>query len=135
MEENGNGTRPVLTGDLTVKLRQLGRAVSPTEISDLWVFPPIEELEDSSEFLLFTRFMNEDLRRLCAARFVSVRNGGPEPHVEQQVTEYGSVPAQRLPRLIEGFRKRLGDGRPPIHLPIEGCPVNWDRLISLESAV
>jgi hypothetical protein len=135
MEENGNGTPPTLSGELAHKLRLLGRVVSPTDISDLWVFPPIEELEDSSEFFLFTRFLNADDRRLCAARFVSVRNGGPEPHVKQEVTEYGSVPAQRLPRLIEGFRKRLGDVRPPIHLTIDGCPLSWDRLVSLEGGV
>jgi len=135
MEENGNGTRPALSGELTIKLRQLGRSVSPIEISDLWVFPPIEELEDSAEFFLFTRFLSADVRRLCAARFVAAKGGGPEPQVKQEVTEYGSVPAQRLPRLIEGFRKRLGDGRPPIHLTIEGCPLSWDRLVSLESGV
>jgi hypothetical protein len=135
MEENRNGTRPALSSELTLKLRRLGRSVSPTEISDLWVFPPIEALEDSSEFFLFTRFLTADIRRLCAARFVCVRNGGLESHLEQEVTEYGSVPAQRIPRLIEGFRKRLGDGRPPIHLTIDGCPVSWDRLVSLESGV
>jgi hypothetical protein len=55
---------------VATRLRDLGRRVSPTEISDIWVFPPLPHLEGSGEFLLFTRILPDEMRRLCGAEFV-----------------------------------------------------------------
>lgn len=55
---------------VATRLRDLGRRVSPTEISDIWVFPPLPHLEGSGEFLLFTRILPDEMRHLCGAEFV-----------------------------------------------------------------
>ena len=51
---------------MDLRLRELGRTVSPSEIAEVWVFPPLETLEGSQEFFLFTRFEG-DRRRLYSA--------------------------------------------------------------------
>ncbi len=123
---------PELETDVVHKLRELGRAVSPIEISDLWIFPPLANLASSTEFFLFTRFLSADTRRLCSAR-IEVGNGHAQPSVEE-VTEFGVVPNSRLERLIEGFKRRLGEEREPVYYQLDGCPQMWDRLVSLETA-
>lgn len=121
-----------LEADVVHKLRELGRAVSPIEISDLWIFPPLADLASSTEFFLFTRILSADTRRLCAAR-IEAGNGQAQPSVEE-VTEFGVVPNGRLERLIEGFKRRLGEEREPAYYQLDGCPHTWDRLVSLEAA-
>ncbi len=117
-----------LNDDLALKLRELGRHVSPIEISDVWVFPPLAHMAHSSEFFLFTRLLPGNTRRLCAARILS-GNGNGAASVEE-VTEFGTVPSSRLSRLIEGFRRRLGEDRDPVHYRVDGCPRTWDQLVS-----
>ncbi|MEN8144043.1 MAG: hypothetical protein ABFS14_03750 [Gemmatimonadota bacterium] len=119
-----------LDTEVVHKLRELGRAVSPIEISDLWIFPPLVDLASSTEFFLFTRFLSADTRRLCAAR-IEAGNGRSGPAVEE-VTEFGVVPSGRLERLIEGFKRRLGEEREPAYYRLDGCPQTWDRLVTLE---
>lgn len=131
MDANGNGTSRRPSGELALRLRQLGRRVSPLEISELWVFPPLSELDESAEFLLFTRFHENGARRLCGARFVTRNGGRPETMEIEDVTEFGSVPSARLPGLVERLRRRLGDESEPVHFEIGGCPMNWDELVTV----
>ena len=143
------------------RLRDLGRRVTPTEISDIWVFPPLPHLEGSGEFLLFTRILPDEMRHLCGAEFVEwtgealvnvAGNGngngdgnghggngngnGHEdatgPDLVRRITEYGAMPRHRVPRVVAGFRERLGDHREPVHFEIGGCPESWRRIIEPE---
>lgn len=52
------------------RLRELGRRIAPVEISQIWVFPPLPHVEDSAEFLLFTRILPDQMRHLCGAEFL-----------------------------------------------------------------
>jgi hypothetical protein len=187
---NGSGTNgsaradsvtgAALTPSLSERLRTLKGHVPPSEISDLWVFPPLADLEDSREFVLFTRLLPDGMRRVCAAEFTggagtaggdgagrsgpSEANGngkgppgghGPgvngnghatglsgrvaadRPRAESpavRITEYGRVPSGRVTRVVDGFRRRLGDDREPLHLRIEGRPDSWDRLLAPDDA-
>lgn len=170
---DGNGLSAQLPSDLALRLRELGRHVSPDQISDVWIFPPLPDMEGSAEFLLFTRFLPEEMRRLCAAELASPRNGNGRASLPAdasgkggrsskdaspgaggngngsdagtpagtnggngkralggRITEYGAVPSHRVPRLLAGFRKRLGDMREPLHFEVGGCPLSWDRLVT-----
>ena len=40
---------------LTARLGHLAQRVPPPMIADVWLFPPLPDVESSSEFLLFTR--------------------------------------------------------------------------------
>ena len=151
----GAGTPAVdVSQELARRLHEVGRAVSPSEIGELWIFPPLADVEESAEFLLFTRVLAEDRRRLYSARLrrltgeeeeLPSANGngakaggngtghGPDDR-RHQITEHGSVPADRVPRLVERFRRRLGEGGEPRHLVIDGSLDRWSSLLPQGSA-
>jgi hypothetical protein len=161
--EISEGLSAQIDSELALRLRELGRHVSPSEISDVWIFPPLPDLEGSTEFLLFTRFMSDRMRRLCAAEFADNVNGNgaaaksaenpsgdgspvvdgngngigasvTDPAFPGRITEYGAAPSHRIPRLVAGIRKRLGDVTDPVHVEVDGCPYSWDRLVTVEDA-
>lgn len=167
---DGNGTsghpaaQIAVDSELATRLHALGRSVSPVEISELWVFPPLPEIEDSGEFVLFTRVLADEMRRVCAVEFGNgVAGNGAAPangngnangssnghgngngHAEGngkdagisgptvRITEYGRVPSNRVQRVVDGFRRRLGDDREPLHLRVDGCPHSWVRMLACE---
>lgn len=106
------------------RLQALARTVPPLEIAELWVFPPLAELESSAEFFLFTRFHGEERRVLCSARLQ--RENGSD--ARQVVVEHGSVPADRVPRLVRRLQRRLGEDGQPFHALIEGSIARWKAL-------
>lgn len=125
------------------RLRDVEAQVDPREISEVWIFPPLPELEDSSEFVLFTRYVADGRRRLYTAGLrrrgsAFVENGGgddgPETRQaqvpENEVTEHGVVPADRLPRLLERFRRRIGREHEPVHVSIGGSVERWGALVA-----
>lgn len=107
------------------RLNAVERAVPPPEIADLWLFPPLPEVESSAEFLLFTRILEGDARALYSARMVPA-NGTPS---HQVIVEHGSVPAERVSRIVGQLQRRLGHDAPPRHVPIEGEPERWRSLL------
>jgi len=74
MVTHGNGTSAGLSADLKRRLREVGWQVPPEEIGDVWIFPPLPELDDSREFLLFTRCRAGGGHRVYSARSV-IRDG------------------------------------------------------------
>jgi len=150
---NGHSVTPL---EVATRLRDLGQRIAPAEISDVWVFPPLAHLEGSAEFLLFTRILPDEMRRVCGAEFsegargngAAAGNGngngngsgngnGNGSHAREgtqprRITEYGAVPMHRVSRVVEGFRERLGDHREPLHLEIGGSAESWSRLTQPE---
>lgn len=179
---DGNGTsgHPAIAAgvdsDLAVRLRALGHSVSPTEISDLWVFPPLPDLEDSGDFVLFTRVLPDEMRRVCRVEFAdpvvtngngqqangrsgngngvvgnghaavngngngngngtSVAENGHDSEIPvAHITEYGRVPSKRVQRVVDGFRRRLGDDREPLHIRVDCRFDSWLRMLAPESS-
>lgn len=107
------------------RLRALGRVVPPPEIAEIWVFPPLAEVDASAEFFLFTRFQDGERRALYSARLLP-ENGTP---ARQVVVEHGSVPADRVPRLVGRLQRRLGEDRQPRHAVIDGEEGRWEALL------
>ncbi|TFG66893.1 MAG: hypothetical protein E4H28_00465, partial [Gemmatimonadales bacterium] len=106
--QNGNAAQ-TMNGQSTIapetigRLRMLAGSIPPEELSEVWVFPPLPDLDDSGEFVLFTRRLSEGVFRVCAAEFT---RGEPA-----RVTVYGSVPETRVMNLVAGLQRRLGDRR------------------------
>lgn len=132
-----------LEPEVSARLRVLERAVSPGEICELWIFPPLADIEGSAEFFLFTRYLEEDRRGLCSARprpaAEDVSREDPPatgedsaPPEEEAIVQHGSVPADRLPRLVERFRERLGEDEEPLHFRIDGSEARWRRLVRVD---
>ena len=46
------------------RLGHLAERVPPPMIADVWLFPPLPDVERSSEFLLFTRILEDGARGL-----------------------------------------------------------------------
>lgn len=147
---NGNGAGGAPDGQFEViseltagRLRRLAGRIPPDELSEVWVFPPLEDVEGSDEFHLFTRRMSEGVYRVCAAEFAGDSENGAEPDAAgaevggkvaglPRVTVYGAVPESRVPRLVAGFRDRLGDGRDPLYLPIYGSLERWRLAVGVD---
>ena len=136
--ENGNGSgngrgtgsgTTGISGRLAERLRHLAEAIPPAEIAELWIFPPMVELENSSEFFIFTRYFNGQARRVYSAGLSGIIDADPVPVGDQEILEHGSVPHDRVPGLVERFQRRLGESREPRHLIIEGCEERWATLI------
>ncbi|MDT8436485.1 MAG: hypothetical protein RRA92_06985 [Gemmatimonadota bacterium] len=144
-----NGSHAI-DADLARRLRALAGSVPPDEISELWVFPPLAAVEDSREFVVLTRLLPDGMRRVCAAELPPCTENGTAatPRAEAAVpaqgngdaaagpalAEFGRVPSGRVGRVVEGFRRRLGDAMEPIHLRIEGRAEAWDRALAPEAA-
>lgn len=159
MTEGTGTSADGVTEEVARRLRAVGRAVSPEEIGDLWIFPPLEDVEHSAEFLLFTRRLEEGKLRLYSARLrhaaagedpepaaangnghangngradgngngAHAPNGGPP--MRQEITEHGSVPADRLPGFVVRLQRRLGGAAEPRHVAIDGRPDRWHELL------
>lgn len=107
------------------RLRALAAEVPPLEIAELWVFPPLPDAESSAEFFLLTRYLDGQRRALYSARWERA-NGTP---AHQVLVEHGSVPADRVPRLVERLQRRLGDGEQPRHVAVRGRESRWRDLV------
>lgn len=151
-----NGSTETISELTAARLRRLAGRIPPDELSEVWVFPPLEDIEGSDEFHLFTRRMSEGVYRVCAAEFpgdggrddaVGSANGAADGTAagssattvdgkkagEPRVTVYGAVPESRVPRLVAGFRDRLGDGREPLYLPIYGSLERWRLAVGIDA--
>ena len=111
---------------IETRLNGISEAVPYPEIAELWLFPPLTDVEESSEFFLFTRFLDGDARALYSARLVPA-NGAP---AYQVIVEHGRVPAGRVPRLIGQLQRRLGRSAPPRHVVIDGEHQRWEDLLN-----
>lgn len=120
-----------LTPELVHRLETLRGEVPPSELGDIWVFPPLDEPEGTREFLLFTRLTGMGPRRLYTARVPRENgaNGNGRPGPEQVVDEHGRVPAGRVPRLVTRFLDRLGENQEPLHLPVNGSEDRWQEIL------
>lgn len=151
-----NGSTETISELTAARLRRLAGRIPPDELSEVWVFPPLEDIEGSDEFHLFTRRMSEGVFRVCAAEFPGdsgkdaaangangangAASGGDASAAgdgrkagEPRVTVYGAVPESRVPRLVAGFRDRLGDGREPLYLPIYGSLERWRLAVGVDA--
>jgi hypothetical protein len=129
------------------RLLEVARRVDPGEIGELWIFPPLPEVEASAEFLVFTRYASDGRLRLYTARDAGPArpaSGGeprsgprepatgtaePETAVGEEVRAHGAVPADRVPRLLERFQRRVGVDHDPVHVRLEGSQVRWRSLV------
>lgn len=138
------------------RLRDVEARVEPEQIVDVWIFPPLRDLDASSEFVVLSRSVPDGRRRLYTAglrrpapggapREEGVGEGGAGDGEREpldapgsaapihEVTEHGVVPAERVPRLLERFRRRIGEEHEPRHVAIEGSRERWEALVPRSS--
>ncbi len=113
-------------GSRAARLGDLSRRIPPPRIADVWLFPPLPQVEDSAEFFLFTSILEDGGRALYSARMVPA-NGTP---AHQVVVEHGRAPANRVPGLVAGLQRRLGQPAAVRHIPIGGDGARWEALMA-----
>lgn len=153
MDERAAERPEALPSELAWRLREVESTISPEEIAHLWVFPPLSDVEHSAEFLLFTRYLENERRRLYTARLPAevlgtgrasssearvnggrngsggTETGGSNGGAGQEIRDHGTVPAERMPRFVEKFLRRLdGETGTPIHVEVNGCRERWSAL-------
>lgn len=127
---NGNGMHAhdlrgeTISEETAGRLRYLAGRIPPEELSEVWVFPPLDDVDGSDEFHLFTRRMSEGVYRVCAAEFAG--------DAQARVSVYGAVPESRVQRVVDGFRDRLGESREPLYLPIFGSVERWRLAVGAD---
>jgi len=112
-------------GSRAPRLGDLGRLIPSPRIAADWLFPPLPQVDDSSEFFLFTSILEDGGRALYSARMVPA-NGSP---AHQGVVKHGRAPANRVPGLVAGLQRRLGQPSAVRHVPIEGDGARWEALL------
>ncbi len=140
---NGNGVDgppdDEVRREVATRLRDLGQRIAPAEISDVWVFPPLSHLEGSTEFLLFTRFLPDEMRHLCGAEFNVGNGNGHAPAGQRHERKWKRKRRARRRSIASGASRstercrrtgsrgwwpgsgtRLGDHREPFHFEIGG---------------
>jgi hypothetical protein len=125
-QSNGGMTEGRGQLPLASRLSELSRLVPPPEIAEIWVFPPLAEVQESGEFFLFTRYLDDESRRLYSSRLLPT-NGTP---ARQIVVEHGTVPADRVPRLVGRLQHRVGQPDTPRHVVIDGETGRWEELLA-----
>jgi hypothetical protein len=134
------------------RLVEVARRIDPAEIGDLWIFPPLPDIETSAEFLVFTRYAADGRLRLYTVRRPGpARGAGGAPDEEPDRTEsgvpssgvasgpataagdelraHGVVPADRVPRLLDRFQRRVGADHDPVHVELGGSEARWRSLV------
>lgn len=92
-------------------LQVLARALGPAEIDCLWIFPPLVKGRKEWGLVSISCFGEGGARRVMTARYSAERTG-KGLDVETELSEEGSAPPDRLPRVMAGvsFRSDLGLG-------------------------
>jgi hypothetical protein len=111
-------------------LQALARALGPTEIDRLWVFPPLVKGRREWGLVSVSCFGEGGARHVMTARYSAERTGkGLE--VQTELTEEGIAPPDRLPRVMTGvsMRSHLGLGEARV-VEIGGKPDLFDALLA-----
>jgi len=135
------------------RLLEVARRIAPREIGELWIFPPLPEVEASAEFLVLTRYVADGRLRLYTARKPGpLRPEGDrsavgeerprteaiaaraDPTLDEELRAHGEVPADRVPRLLERFQRRVGTEHDFVHVRVEGSEIRWRALVRAAEA-
>ncbi len=106
-------------------LLHLRDRISPEEIDRLWIFPVLEWEHRETGVVVVSCFERGDgIRKVHTLEFQAARVRGRvgELPVEILLEEEGVVPAERIPRIIQGVSRRLreNDPGPPEEIVVEG---------------
>lgn len=127
---NGN-SRPERSLPLDARLRAIGDHISPTQIAELWVFPPLPDRDATSEFLLLACYDGTDRRRIVTAQ-LEARLADPEDEEYDWVLrleEHGAAPEGWVAGIPDRLLRRLSEAGVPEVVEIGGQPERWADAI------
>lgn len=124
---------PAPTDALRAVLAGIPARVAVERLDRVWVFPPKEIGSRESGLVVIAALPEEEPvadghRRLLTLQYDSDR-GRPRAAPRVIVTEQGSAPPDRIPRVIAGVVARLSEQEEPAEHPVGGCAEEWHRLL------
>jgi hypothetical protein len=117
---------------LPALLEGLEPQIDVSSIDELFVFPTRRVQGVESTVFVLSLHDAEDRRRVMTAHLRATRNKRGEPAIETSLIEHATAPAERVPRVIEGVLRRLGEefaATPPSHCRIDRDTLRWRALI------
>ncbi len=118
-------------------LDPLDRRLGAVGIDRLWAFPPREVRGVPAALIVVSAYAEQtDRRRLVTARLVvdPPQEDGPRRRAagsRVEVAEQGEVPRERVPRLLDGVLRRLGEDpgeAAPATFEIGGDARRWEAM-------
>lgn len=123
-----------MTPALAALMAELPEPFPLTRIDRVWVFPP-RMLGEVESGLVVLSLRSEgrpdaDEREVVTVHYeVRPGKGGPDRLLE--VVSRGWAPSERIPRMIDGVVRRLGeDNEEPRTATIEGDGEGWNRFVA-----
>ena len=119
---------------LAALVEQLGRKIDVGTVDELWLFPTRRVSGVESTVFVLSLHDHDDWRRVLTAHVRATRNKRGDPALETRLTEHATTPAERLPRVIAGVLRRLGDDYaaiPPSYARIDCSARQWQALIEV----
>jgi hypothetical protein len=118
---------------LGAALAALGGAVDPARVDQLWLFPPRQagtRETGLAVLVLLAAEGGEGRRDLWTLRYEAETGRGGRTTRSDLLEEQGSVPLERVERLVEGVLRRLDDAAGAPLLRDTGCdPAAWRALL------
>lgn len=114
-------------------LEALARAIPIASIDELWLFPPRRIGPAESTVVVVSAFAEDHgRRRVLTARYSVSQDARGQPAVQEELTEHGTAPADRIPRLVEGVLRRLDEpaDAAPRNIRVEGSEERWKEGIA-----
>jgi hypothetical protein len=130
-------TAPVHYPPLLTALRALNPQVDPQRLDRIWFFPArrIGKQESAVAVLTLLESSSPSDRREVLTLVTSGVPGEDQARWTTELTDHGSVPADRVERLIDGVVRRLRDERETPHIEsIAGDPERWTALLAGSAA-
>lgn len=120
-------TPKLATASLNQTMAELPELVPVPRIAHIWVFPPrfVGEVETGLLVLSLRpegagAGEEDDRREVVTVRY-EVRGGKGAPPLTREITGHGWAPSERVPQLIAGVVRRLGnEEEEPVTEEIEG---------------
>jgi hypothetical protein len=117
---------------LRAVLLSLPGRVPAERIDRLWVFPPKEISGRESGLLVLALLPTDDLpadqRQVLTLRYERER-ARPRAAPAVTLTEQGSAPSDRIPRVIRGVLARLEEEEDADEHAVAGDPARWSELL------
>jgi len=120
---------------LAAALAAAAEQTPPEQVDQVWVFPPRNAGTKESGLAVLALFAEPDARgprrTLHTLRYEAEALRGGKTRRADSRQEEGTVPADRLDRIVDGMVRRLGGGmETPEVREVGGDAAKWDRLVA-----
>jgi hypothetical protein len=111
-------------------LERIREQVDVTTVDELFLFPMRKVSGVESTVFVLSLHEADDTRRVVTAHVRATRNKRGEPAIETKFDDQGTIPADRIPRVIDGVLRRLKENfaTPPSTAFIGGSQERWHAL-------